>query len=324
MAVNPVAYETVATAKASDAVYRKALITSLSAGTGAGKTFAVQHFASKVVALPTDALERAAGPTGPGALSAPFVAQEIQRLKDGDFAVASLNMRGVGCGVRPWSAIVKAVVLDLGLDDDTTVQLNAIKPDPATAAQERDVNHTLHLLSVVAKARWTRATKTLFVFIDEAMANGLEFMRALRKSLVGVYVTANESLQSRTPALSTEEKWDSLPRIQLVLVGAKLADRHDDASGSSAHRWLSVPPLTIDAITAIRQHLLREGWLPVRRVPMWCKLCSVAFPHPVFSFLHSRRCRSTSSTAPTPKTGLASTRTYCNSPAASRAPSWWR
>ena len=43
-------YDTVVTAKAGDAVYRTELITSLSSGTGAGKTFAVLHFASKVTA----------------------------------------------------------------------------------------------------------------------------------------------------------------------------------------------------------------------------------------------------------------------------------
>ena len=56
------------------------------------------------------------------------------------------------------------------------------------------------------------------------------------------YSCANHSIQ--------RDKWDALPRMQLVLASAGLADRPDGKlSSQSVHNWLSVPPLTVAAVT---------------------------------------------------------------------------
>ena len=249
LAWNVSAYESIVKAIDDNVFSQTRVIPSLSAGMGMGKTFAMQLFGDTVRTLSSDVLRQ---PTVHSRLHPDFVTAEVDRLQRGSFKVVYLSL--TGSVPEDWFDALVAAAKTLGLDDAATGKLNAIKC-PDTHAKCLWV-----VLRVIATATWTPATETLFVFIDEAMNKGLATMRDLRTVLVGMYSCANRSIQ--------RDQWDALPRMQLVLASAGLADRPDGGcSFRTVHRWLSVPPLTVAAVTNIRANLQQQRWLPVSTSP---------------------------------------------------------
>ena len=251
LASNPTAYSGVARSQWTDGLHKVPMLTTISAGMGMGKTFAMRHFQERVRQLPDAVLRRPMD----GWLPPAFVDAEVNRLRRGHFRVVHVALHDED--VDTWFEALTAAAKELGLDAAAMDQLDAIKRPSATDTHA----HCLRIvLKVIAVATWTPATKTLIVFLDEAMAKGVTVMSTLRSTLMGIYSVANTHVR-KLPGDCWDADWDALPRMQFVLASAGLVD---ETRGSVIHNWLSVPPLTVTAITNMRTSLQHQRWLPVR------------------------------------------------------------
>ena len=252
---NVVAYDGMA--RRATSLSKLGLVPSLSAGFGMGKSTVFHRFEERVKHMATYDPDTLMAPAVAAKLPDEFCRDEVARLAAGRFTVVQLTLfDSLG---RLANQLV-AAVRGLGLDGLTDV------PNIRCETNAQFLCDVGELLLQLASAPWTQETNTLFVFVDEAMAKELDFMRSLRTHMATFYEHARSVLrgaEARGEA-TPDTAWRRMPRVQLVLASAKLADRPADHSSQvQHHNWLSLTPLNTASVCAIREALSAQGSLRV-------------------------------------------------------------